>query len=774
MKQRSSRPLILAAFFLIMLTLVWLGTPPGKSDPSKESTKKYRGFTKLKHGHHWHLGRRNNSYNNDNNKPKTHFKSESGHDIIKFNGDQGLSDNIQKILSDGVDPVVPRLPIGHVIVNGFAAHPDRVIARLDSDTNVGEIQQFLNENQMELLNDPTQENGIAIIQTPAPHRGPDSGVAVVKQAKILQTSGLFRFAEPDYVLSTEATEPNDEALSNGWLWGLHNTGQMSGISGIDIDALKAWDTTTGSHNVTVAVIDTGIRATHADLKSNLWINTDEVADNDVDDDNDGFIDNIYGMDAINDDGDPFDDNGHGTHVAGTIGANANDGNVHVGVAWKVKLMACKFLDQNGNGYMSGAVRSINFAVSNGARILNCSWGSFGNSQALYDVMKDARDAGIIIVCAAGNSGLNTDTFPHTPSAFDLDNIISVAAVNNRGQLASWSNYGQGSVDLGAPGVSIFSCTANSDTSYSFWSGTSMAAPHVSGSAALMLSDDPDLTVNQLKDRLLNTSKLLESLDGNTVSGGLLNTFNALQGGGDGELEITITSSKDPLKGGQSALLFVRVTDVVPVTGANVYGSAGDTDLVFSDDGDGPDIISNDGIYTSSFEVTNDRTINKISIDITASASDKESARATVDLDVLHVPLNDNYENRFEIRGSTATLWGHNNYGATAEQREPHHYFWKPKCSVWFEWTAPFSGIVYLNTRGSDFDTIMAVYRGNGLNRLRRISRDDDSGGNLTSAVRFWAISGRTYNIAIDGWGGDQGQIRGQLRLTRPWRWSRRR
>ena len=136
------------------------------------------------------------------------------HDIIEFNGDQQLSDNVEKILSEGVDPIIPRLPIGHIIVNGFAAHPDRVIARLDSDTNVGEIQQFLNENQMELLNDPTQENGIAIIQTPAPHTGPDSGVAVVKQAKILQTSGLFRFAEPDYVLSTEDTEPKNISENN--------------------------------------------------------------------------------------------------------------------------------------------------------------------------------------------------------------------------------------------------------------------------------------------------------------------------------------------------------------------------------------------------------------------------------------------------------------------------------------------------------------------------------------------------------------------------------
>ena len=192
MKQRSSRPLILAAFFLIMLTLVWLGTPPEKSDSSKESTKRFRGFPRLKHGHHWHLGHRNSSYSNDIIEPKTHFKAESRHDIIEFNGDQQLSDNVEKILSEGVDPIIPRLPIGHIIVNGFAAHPDRVIARLDSDTNVGEIQQFLNENEMELLNDPTQENGIAIIQTPAPHRGPDSGVAVVKQAKSVQASQRFR------------------------------------------------------------------------------------------------------------------------------------------------------------------------------------------------------------------------------------------------------------------------------------------------------------------------------------------------------------------------------------------------------------------------------------------------------------------------------------------------------------------------------------------------------------------------------------------------------
>ena len=179
------------------------------------------------------------------------------------------------------------------------------------------------------------------------------------------------------------------------------------------------------------------------------------------------------MDAVNDDGDPMDDNNHGTHCAGTIGARANDGNPHVGVAWQVRLMACKFLSGSGWGYTSGAIRCVDFAVENGAHILSNSWGGGGFSQALYDAIGRAKDADILFVAAAGNDGSNNDTFPAYPASYDHENIIAVAATDRNDDVAWFSNYGATSVDIGAPGVDIMSTLAGSPSAYGSLSGTSI-------------------------------------------------------------------------------------------------------------------------------------------------------------------------------------------------------------------------------------------------------------------------------------------------------------
>lgn len=373
--------------------------------------------------------------------------------------------------------------------------------------------------------------------------------ALLTRMKALQATDVLEAIEPDYLITHTAT-PGDAGYNQGWLWGLHNTGQNSGTAGIDIGAAKAWDISTGSTNVIVAIIDTGIAYTHQDLDGQMWVNSGEIPGNGVDDDNDGYVDNVHGIDVINNDGDPMDDNNHGTHCAGTIGARANNGHAHVGVAWAVRLMACKFLSGDGWGYTSGAIECVDFAVNNGAKVLSNSWGGGGFSQGLYDSIARARDEGVIFVAAAGNSGLDTDSSPQYPSAYDLENIISVAAIDRNGQLASWSNYGKSTVDLGAPGVDIFSCVADSDSSYAYYSGTSMATPHVSGVAALLFANDNTLSASQLKAQLLNTSVFLDDLRDRTVSGGLVNAANALDGGDDGELEIVLTVSDNPLRGGR--------------------------------------------------------------------------------------------------------------------------------------------------------------------------------------------------------------------------------
>ncbi len=314
------------------------------------------------------------------------------------------------------------------------------------------------------------------------------------------------YAEPNYIVHALRT-PNDASYSQ--LWGMNNTGQTGGVSDVDIDAPEAWSITTGSNQVVVAVIDTGVDYNHPDLAANMWTNTREIPGNNIDDDGNGLIDDVRGYDFVNSDGDPMDDQGHGTHCAGTIGAVGNNGAGVAGVNWNVKIMALKFLAANGSGTTADAVKCIDYAVKMGAKISNNSWGGGGYSQALYDSIAAARDAKHLFIAAAGNDGQNTDTSPNYPSCYDLDNIISVAAVDDKGMLAGFSNFGTKTVDVAAPGVSILSTWLGG--AYNTIDGTSMAAPHVTGIAALAAAAHPSWTWSDLKDAILSSGKPLADL-----------------------------------------------------------------------------------------------------------------------------------------------------------------------------------------------------------------------------------------------------------------------
>lgn len=768
-----SAPALIGIFSAVLVALFWPehDSQPDAIDNIKATTARQRLAA---------LERAASHYPQRLKQPGVKLKPEQGSEVITNDPDQNIEDQYEEDTVLATDNTLtlehdqtPLHPLGdHVIVNFALAHPRRLVARLSDNADFGQFKQVLGKSGAELLNNPLEQDGLAIIQAPEADSGIDPAVNLQIQRKALLESGLVAFTEPDYVVNVNAP-PDDPGFNQGLLWGLRNTGQNGGTAGMDIDAEGAWDVTTGSSDVIVAVIDTGIRSTHYDLAVNMWVNAGEIADNGLDDDGDGYIDNIHGIDVANNDGDPDDDHSHGTHVAGTIGAAANDGNLCVGVAWNVRLMACKFLDERGYGYTSDAVKCIDFAVSKGARILNCSWGSSGSSEAIREALERAGENGVICVAAAGNSGVDTDQYPHYPSGYDLDNIISVAAIDRNGRLASWSNYGRTTVDVAAPGVEILSSVADSDSSYSYYSGTSMATPHVVGIAALMLANDPQLTAAQLKSGILNTSVLLDNLEGLCVTGGLANANNALQGGGDGELEVELTASETPLIGGQSVLFFARVTDVDPITDAVVSGTIMEASLSFSDDGTNGDVNAEDGIYTTAFMAPTDTSLTQLILTVTATAPGYSSTTASAEFTVLHSPSNDDFADSITISGSRARFTG-SNLGATAEKGEPRHYFWKAQCSVWYEWTAPSTGLAMVTTRGSNFDTVMAVYTGDNLDSLRRIARDDDRGGNLTSRVRFWARAGKTYQIAIDGYRGEEGQIKGRLRLTRPKRYRPRR
>ena len=354
------------------------------------------------------------------------------------------------------------------------------------------------------------------------------GIAVADALASYRADARVLYAEPDAVVRIDTT-PNDPKYTDGTLWGLNNTGQSNGKADADIDAPEAWGVTTGSASTIVAVIDTGVDYNHPDLAANIWTNTAEATGRPgVDDDGDGYIDDVHGYDFINNDPDPLDDNSHGTHVSGTIGAIGNNGTGVVGVNWNVKIMALKFLGSNGSGYLSDGIRALDYAVAKGASISNNSYGGGGYDQAFADAIENARLSGHIFVAAAGNDSNNSESNPAYPASYPSANVISVAATDRNDNLASFSNYGATTVDLAAPGVSIYSTVPNGG--YGTKSGTSMATPHVVGVAALVRGLHPNWTSTQVIDAILGGVDPIASVAGKVATGGRLNAKNAVDAG----------------------------------------------------------------------------------------------------------------------------------------------------------------------------------------------------------------------------------------------------
>jgi len=327
------------------------------------------------------------------------------------------------------------------------------------------------------------------------------------------------FIEPNYILQA-VDVPTDPRFNE--LWGMLNTGQTGGTAGADIDATIAWDVFTGSHDVIVGVIDTGVDYLHPDLAANIWTNPGEIPDNGIDDDGNGYIDDVHGWDFINNDNDPMDDNGHGTHCSGTIGGIANNGIGVVGVSPNVSIMALKFLSAGGSGSSADAIDCLEYATMMGANLTSNSWGGGGSSEAMRLAIEDAGSHNSLFVAAAGNSSSNNDLSPHYPSSYDLDNVVAVASTDHNDELSGFSSYGATSVDIAAPGSSILSTLPGN--SYGVLSGTSMATPHVSGALALIYGRFPAINALDAKALLLNFADPLTELDGVVLSGARLNAF----------------------------------------------------------------------------------------------------------------------------------------------------------------------------------------------------------------------------------------------------------
>lgn len=423
--------------------------------------------------------------------------------------------------------------------------PNQVIVRYSddaSDADIARVMARVGASQLERIASSPAAGRVDLLGLPA-------GIAVAQAVRQLSLDPAVVYAEPNFIYTRQATFPNDPQFDQ--LWGLHNTGQPiaggeGGTPDADMDAPEAWDRDTGSATVWVGVIDEGIDFRHEDL-GGVVINPGEDANGDgvitaadfngIDDDGNGFVDDVHGWDFVNDDNSIFDGrnandgaDAHGTHVSGTIGAIGNNGKGVVGVNWNVRIINAKFLGRAG-GTTADAIKSVDymtdFKVNRGVNLIttNNSWGGGGFSQALQDAIERANAAGVLFCAAAGNAGNDNDETPFFPASYPNANVIAVAALNRFDELAGFSNFGATSVDVGAPGVTVLSTTPFN--TYRYFSGTSMATPHVAGLCALLKSNSPRLSAARIKDRILATVVRIPVLAGKCVSEGRINAYRAL-------------------------------------------------------------------------------------------------------------------------------------------------------------------------------------------------------------------------------------------------------
>ena len=392
-----------------------------------------------------------------------------------------------------------------------AYRADRILIMPKAGIQQAALDNFHRAQNGEVLRTFNGIGHLQVLQVP-------KGATVPSLIAQYQKSGLVEFAEPDYLVYADTTSPNDTNYVNGTLWGLNNYGQNSGTAHADIDAPEAWDVLTSASNIIVAVLDSGIRATHEDLASNMWVNPSDGG---------------HGFNAFTGTNDPGDDStSHGTMVAGVLGAVGNNGKGVCGVAWRMQMMACKCLD-SGSGSDSTVIACIDYALANGAKIINASFDSPTPSLALSNAIVAARDAGVIWVASAGNNTYNVEVNPSYPTCYGIDNVVSVAYTTRTDALGGFSNYGATHVALAAPGDQIYTTFAASDSYY--WppnglnlAGTSFSAPYVSGACALLMAQYPADSYQQIISRLLSSTDPLSSLAGKCRTGGRLNLRKALR------------------------------------------------------------------------------------------------------------------------------------------------------------------------------------------------------------------------------------------------------
>ena len=437
----------------------------------------------------------------------------------------------------------------------------------------------------------TLVEGLQVVRVPR-------GMTVKDAIERYQRDPAVLYAEPNWIVSHQAS-PNDPRF--GEMWGLNNTGQSGGRADADIDAVEAWNLTTGSSNVVVAVIDTGVDCNHPDLAANMFRNTLDCNSNGIDDDGNGRIDDCVGIDAANNDSNPTDDNNHGTHVAGTIGAVGTNGVGVTGVNWNVRLMACKFLPATGSGSVGDAIECIEYVKLMKDRGVNIvatsnSWGGGGFSQSLFDAIDAHLQRGILFIAAAGNNSANNDTTPFYPAGYFLPNVISVAATTRTDALASFSNFGRHDRRSRRPGCRDPEHDAQQHLRV--FSGTSMATPHVSGVAALLKAHDPTRDWRAIKNLILAGGDTIPAL-GNTITQKRLNAHGALTCSNSPVFarRLPIGASVTGTVGTAVDLAALNINCASPNGNVVVTVEPGGQTVTLLDDGLGTDQAAGDGIYT---------------------------------------------------------------------------------------------------------------------------------------------------------------------------------
>ena len=611
------------------------------------------------------------------------------------------------------------------------------------------------------------------------------GESILATIERLRATGHYEYVEPDYLVRTRAT-PNDPKFLGNEQWALRNIGQENGTAGADIRAESGWEVRTSAAEIVVAVIDSGMRRTHEDLVGNLWLNPGEsgaLASNGRDDDGNGYIDDANGIDATvarnsAASGNPIDRIGHGTSVASIIGASGNNGVGITGVAWNVKLMALRFIGAEGYGLVSDEIECVDYAIAKKAHIINASYGGSFFSQSSYDAYKRARDAGIIVVCAASNESENIDLTPAYPSNFLLENIISVTNTTRHDVLYPAAGFGTGLVELGAPGSALLAASIIGDREYRTATGTSFAAPMVAGTLALLKAQFPGDTYRETINRLLRSVDPKPALLGKTATGGRLNLANALRTtnarpfnddfaqrasyvGENGIARASVHGSSreasEPVHAGatgngslwwtwtapRSGSLTLTTTDSVGDTLLAVYtGSALNalTEVAANDD-------ESSSVKTSkvTFNVVAGTTY-QIAID------SKGPATGLVLLRFGLLASNNDFASAQLVSGRSWAVKAENR-SATREGNEPRIRNNTGGRSVWYRWVAPATRRYHIASYSDDFDTMLGIYTGSSLGALSEVAAvltAGDSTNTITDAgTTLFATAGTTYYFVVD-------------------------